>query len=282
MKPTLLLVAFAGCVAPLCAQAPEPPAVLQISRETIKEGKGAAHTKSEQAFVSAFRKNKFPFHYLALSAMSGPNEVLFLDALPSFAAIEQSNAEADKAPLKGELEQAEARDGELRSSSRNMTALYRKDLIYRPENGVTIGKTRYVMLLTYRVRIGREEEFMAGAKMLLDAYQKSKLESPVLTYQLVAGSQEGVYLFLIPMASLKSMDEAPAREKALMEAMGADNLRQLMKGAGEVFMSMESALYAVSPEMSYLPKEVEDQDPAFWRPKPAAAPAEKPKEKTGQ
>jgi hypothetical protein len=116
MKPTLLLAAFAGCVASLCAQAPEPPAVIQISREVIKEGKGAAHSRTEQAEVNAFRKNKFPFHYLALSTISGPNEVLFLEAYPSFAAVEQGYQEADKAPLKSEFEQAEARDGELHAA----------------------------------------------------------------------------------------------------------------------------------------------------------------------
>jgi hypothetical protein len=196
--------------------------------------------------------------------------------------MEQGSEATDKAPLKSELEQAESHDGELRASSRNMTAVYRKDLSYRPENGVTLPKTRYTMLLTYRVRIGHQEDFMSGAKMVIDAYQKAKLDSPILTYQVIAGGPEGVYLFLVPMASLKAMDEEPARQKALMDAMGPDNFRQLMKGAGEVFVSMDSALYAVSPEMSYMPKEVEDQDPAFWRPKVTAAPVEKPKEKTGQ
>jgi hypothetical protein len=281
MKPTILFMAIAG-FASLYAQAPEPPAVLQISREIIKEGKSVAHTKTEQAEVSAFRKNKYPNHYLGLSTISGPNEVVFLEAFSSFAAMEQGFAETEKAPLKGEFEQAESRDGELRTSSRNQTGVYRKDLSYRPENGVSIGKTRFMMLLTYRVRIGHDEDFMTGSKMMQDAFQKAKLDESFLTYQLVAGSPEGVYLILIPMASLKSMDEEPARQKALMEAMGADTFRQFMKGAGDVFVSMDSALYSVSPEMSYLPKEIEDQDPAFWRPKPVAAPAEKEKEKTGQ
>ena len=69
------------------------------------------------------------------------------------------------------------------------------------------------------------------------------------------------------MTSLKAMDEQPAREKAMVEAMGESNFQTLMKGAGEVFLSMESALFAVSPEMSYVSKETENEDPEFWRPK---------------
>ena len=176
------------------------------------------------------------------------------------------------------MEQADALDGEYRVSNRSMIAAFRKDLSYMPENSVSIGKTRYMMLLTYRLKIGKVFDFENGAKMIIGAYNKAKLDSAVITYQGVAGGQEGAYYFLIPMASLKSMDDEPARQKALMDAMGGpENFQQFVKGSGEVFTSMESQLYAVSPEMSYVSKATEDEDPAFWRPKSAAR-AEKPKE----
>jgi sulfite reductase beta subunit-like hemoprotein len=73
----------------------------------------------------------------------------------------------------------------------------------------------------------------------------------------------------------------PARQKALVEAMGAENFSRMMKGMGEVFQSIEATLFSASPEMSYAPKAVEDEDPAFWRPKAAPAAAAKPKEPKG-
>jgi hypothetical protein len=85
------------------------------------------------------------------------------------------------------------------------------------------------------------------------------------------------------MESLKTLDELPARGRAMMEAMGAENFGRLMKGTGDVFSTTETSLFAVNPQMSYVSKEVEDTDPDFWRPKAAKSPAEnKPKEKTGQ
>ena len=43
---------------------------------------------------------------------------------------------------------------------------------------------------------------------------------------------------------------------------------------------MENTIFALSPKMSYVSKETEDADPAFWWPKTSAAtPATKPKEK---
>jgi hypothetical protein len=273
MKITFIAAALAACAPFAFAQSPAPegpPAVITIGHEAIKEGKSAAHRKVEQDYANAFRKNKFPFHYLGLSAESGPSEVVFLSAYASFAAIEEAGTLEEKAPLKNELELVEARDGELRSESRSMTAVFRKDLSYLPANSLPVPKFRYVMIDTYRVRLGQNESFMAGAKMLLAGYQKANLPLSIVCYQVIAGAPNGVYLFLLPMDSLKQMDGMMANDKALAEAIGTDNLQKITKGEGEVFQTMESTLYTVSPEMSYLPKEEEDVDPGFWRPKVTA------------
>lgn len=274
MKITLIAAALAVCAPLAFAQsaAPNdgPPAVITIGHEMIKEGKGAAHTKVEQDFANAFRKNKFPFHYLGLNAESGPSEFVFLTAYSSFAAIEEAGKLSEKAPLKNELELVEARDGELRSESRSMTAVYRKDLSYLPANALAVPKFRYMMIDNYRVRLGQNESFVAGAKVLLAGYQKANFPLSIICYQVVAGAPNGVYLFLLPMDSLKQMDGMMANDKALAEAVGADALQRINKGEGEVFQIMESTLYSVSPEMSYLTKEEEDVDPGFWRPKVTA------------
>lgn len=274
MKMTLIAAALAAC-APLAFAQPNPadgpPAVLQVTREMVKEGKGAAHRRVEQDYANAYRKNKFPFHYLGLSAESGPNEALFLAAYPSFAAVEEGDKLSQKVPLKNDLELVEARDGELRAESRSMTAVFRRDLSYMPANALPVSKFRYVMIDNYRVRLGQNEGFMAGAKMLLDGYRKANIGVSIICYQVIAGAPNGVYLFLVPMDSLKEMDSMRANDKALADAVGADSLARLTKGEGEVFQNMESTLYSVSPEMSYLTKEDEDADASFWRPKVTAA-----------
>jgi hypothetical protein len=274
MKTTLIAAALAACAPLAFAQstpADGPPAVLQITRESVKEGKGAAHRRVEQDYANAYRKNKFPFHYLGLSAESGPNEALFLAAFPSFAALEESDKLSQKSPMKNELELVEARDGELRAESRTLTAVFRKDLSYLPANALPVSKFRYVMIDNYRVRLGQNDGFMTGAKMLLDGYRKANIDVSIVCYQVVAGAPNGVYLFLIPMNSLKELDAAQANDKALVDAVGADSLARLRKGEGEVFQNMESTLYSVSPEMSYMTKEEEEADAGFWRPKVTAA-----------
>src|SRR5207249_1971652 len=118
MKMPQLTLTFAAAIFPIAAICAEPPAVLQIGRESVKEGRSAAHRKVETDWARAFRKSKYPYHYLALEAMTGAsNEVWFAIGYPSFSAMEESDNLMMKDPLKNEMELLEARDGELRSTS---------------------------------------------------------------------------------------------------------------------------------------------------------------------
>ena len=281
-KALLSVLAPAVFALPALAQM-EPPPVMGIIREAIKEGRGAAHEKVEMDYVRAFRKANFPYHYLALTTETGPGEVWFVGSYDSFADVEKAEKQMEQPPMKSDIELLDARDGELRGSSREMYAVYRKDLSYRPQLA-NLGKTRYVMVGSLRVRLGHMDAFMSGSKMVMGAYEKSNSNQPMLAYEVIAGAPDGLFLFFLPMESLGALDQEPARQKAFMEAMGPENFGQIMKGMGEVFTSMENSLFAVNPRMSYVPKTIEDVDPAFWRKAAAGKPATdaKPKEKSLQ
>jgi hypothetical protein len=248
------------------AQTHEPPAVMGIIREAVKEGHSAAHEKVEADWAGAMRKHNLPYHDLGLTSMTGPSEALFLLAFKSFSEVEQAGKEMQQPALRSEIDMLEARDGELRSNSRTMYAIYRKDMSYRPEL-VDIGKTRYMGVTAFRLKLGHMEDFMAGSKKFLEADEKAGLKRPEVAYEVVAGAPADLFLFFEPMESLKTVDEMPAREKSVMEAMGNEEFQRMMKGAGDVFTSIEYSLFAVNPRMSYVSKETEDVDPAFWRPK---------------
>ncbi len=255
---------------------------MQIGRESIKEGRAPAHRKVETDWARAFRRAKFPYHYLALETMTGANEVWFINSYPSFAAIEEGDKLVENGPLKNEFELLEARDGELRSNTRNMLAVYRKDMSYHPEKA-DLGKTRYMALTTFRVKLGHLGDFMAGSKIFLAAYEKMNFPRASLVYQVVGGAPAGMFLFFQPLETLKAMDSMADTERDLPAAMGPEEYGRLMKGSGDVFTSIEGSYFRISPQMSYVSKETEDADAAFWRPKMSAKPAAdaKAKEKPG-
>jgi hypothetical protein len=273
MRLTLLCIGFLGAVVPQAGaqEGSKPAPVLQIFRESIKEGRSTAHEKLEAEYAALFRKVNFPGHYIALSAMSGSGEVWFVMPLQSFAASEELDKAMDKEPLKSSTGMMDSRDGELRSGSRIMWAVHRPDLSYGASR-FNPAKTRYVVAGTFRVRLGKDEEFASGAKMYLGAHEKANIEECILAYQVVAGAPSGTYLFFTMMESMAAMDGGPERMQKVQQAMGEDNFARLMKGSGDLFASIEDTMFQVRPGMSYPPQSVVDADPAFWKPKPMAKP----------
>ncbi|MGB9456482.1 MAG: hypothetical protein WCB12_10585 [Bryobacteraceae bacterium] len=277
MKMLIALAALsAGGALAVFAQEQGPPPVLQIGRELIKEGKGAAHEKTEAAFVRAFRKADFPGHYLALSAMSGPNEVWFVEAFPSFEMSAEWEAESEKEPLKSAFEEADAADGALRERSNSMWAVYRPKLSYRPDK-LDVGKTRFVRVFTYHVRPGHTEDFLEEAAVVIGGYDRANIDRSFLGYEVKAGAPAGTYMFFEGLASLKPLDTADEQNQAFISILGADRLKRLDEFEASGIASEEANLFQVSPKMSYVSNATEDEDPAFWRPKPPAMkPAAKP------
>jgi hypothetical protein len=248
---------------PLGAQQPSaPPAVLRIFHEDIKEGKGAAHEKTEAAFMQAAAKANYPAHILALTNITGTSQAVFLEGHDTFVSIEASQAVIDK-PEFGALDAA---DAELRTSQRSMLAAYRADLSYAAAKA-NLPKTRFFSIETIQVREGQGQKFEELVKLLVSAAEKSRDTQPVATYEIVSGAPSGTYLVLEPMESLKSMDEGPQRDQALIQAV--QNGPQTMRELSETIASEESILFAVSPAMSYVPKEWATASPDFWGQKPA-------------
>lgn len=269
---------LAGAVVASAQTQPQLPRVLSIYREDAKPARGPVHQKVERAFAQYWAKNKVE-SFLGLEAMSGSaTEVMFLSGYGSLAAMEKDNQAFAKAASGPEYEALARQEAELVNGVRSMVAVLRPDLSYRPERLMgMLPQCRYFQIETFRVRLGKDAEFAAGSKMFQNAFEKMKRDQPYVMYQVLMGAPEGTYLLFFPIKSLKEVDEEFANEKAFMEAFGEENMKNLMKSTGDVFISMENNIYAFNPMMSNVSKEFAAGDPKFWTPKPIArrAPASK-------
>jgi hypothetical protein len=249
-----------------------PPKVLQIYREEVKAGKGAAHVKVEKSFVAAMARTNWPTHYLAMTAVTGPSEAWFLTGHPSFAAWEKDRDDTDKnTALTAELDRLIEKDGELLTNGRSLVAFLREDL--SAGGPVDIAKMRYFRLLTFRVRPGHESDFQDAVKIVRSAYEKAKIELPWAVYQISGGMPGPTFMILFPMKSMSEIDASIARAGAIREAAGPENEKALAKLASDGYATVESNVFAFSPAMSYPSKEFVARDPEFWTPKPEAKPA---------
>lgn len=287
MKPNVFPVAAIGLagIALLSSQmasqmaaqiqeaAPAPvPKVLMVVREQIKEGREAAHAKAEEAWPRIFSKGNVTTHYVGMTAESGPSEAWFLEPYDSFGGMEKARGEIEQSPLAADLEVANVQDGELRTGSRTLLAVYRGDLSFHPAEAMSsLPKCRHMGVTVLRINYGHDADLAQIAKLLIDGDEKSNSDQPVLTYQAISGGPSGTYLIFSPMDSLAHMDAAPARLAAARQAMGERNRQRLDALAPEVVQSSESLLFAFNPRMSYVSKEFAAGDPEFWNPKPASA-----------
>lgn len=247
-----------------------PPKVVQIYREEIKPGKAPAHELVEAGWPRAFAKANWPTHYLAITSTTGPSEAWFLTGYESLDAWEKDSRNIDKNPaLKKELDQLETRDGELRSGGRSVVALYREDLSHQPN--VDLPKMRYYRIVTYRLRQGHEAQFADAAKLVRSAIEKANVKTQWAVYQIYAGMPSPTFFVIIPAESLAELDSAIASGPAIQQAEGEEGAKKLQSIASDGFVNVESNIFEPNPKMSYPSKEWADEDPAFWRPKAAAA-----------
>jgi hypothetical protein len=264
---SLLGIGLLGATASLLVgqDAPEPPKVLRIIREDIKEGKSAAHEKSESQFMRAAAAAKFPVNILGMNSITGTSQAWFLEAHDSFESIGKAEAVMEHS----ELGTLDSLDAEYRSGSRSWIAIYRPELSFHGQQLMqTLPKMRYFNVIMMRTRQEHDQDFAEIAKMAVAAAERSMDDQPVATYQIVSGAPNGTYILFEPSASLKALDAAPERSHNMFQAMGDAGTKRFMKTAGETIAQQEAVLFAIDPKMSYVSRQIIAGDPAFWTPKP--------------
>jgi hypothetical protein len=285
MKKSPLLLAvtlLAAGYSQVMAQAERrmgPPPVLLIVREEIKPGKMPAHNRHSASFAQIFGKLQTPNHRIALLPVAGSeNEVIYITPLDTFAEMEQVNQDTDKklagatGATRSELDRLDREAADLHAGMRDMFAVYRPELSYQP--GVDVRTMRYFAITTVRVRPGQDDQYAEYVRNLLNAVRdKTKAELHIAAFQIIAGSPTTTYMFFRPMKSLAEYDLRIGPR--VRDAMSDDQKKKADKMVGESVMFNETSVYAMTPQMSYVPKEFAAGDPAFWNPKPAVAP--KPK-----
>jgi hypothetical protein len=278
----LVLSLLAGGIGVVAAQETMqgPPKVLVLYREFLKPGKaGAAHEKSESAFIQAVTKAKSTQHYIDVDSLSGRPRSLFLFPYDSFEAWEKDYEAEQKNPaLVADLDRAEGADGELLSDMDSSVLTYREDQSLRADGDIS--HDRYFEISLYQVRAGHRKEWDELVKMVLAAYEKIP-DAHWATYEVAYGQQPNTtYVVFNGLKSASEIDHQSAQDKDFVAAMGHDGMKKLDELEASAIESRQTNLFSFNPKMSYPPDAFIKADPDFWKPK-AKAPAmpKKPAEK---
>ncbi|MGA1998353.1 MAG: hypothetical protein ABSG52_00030 [Terriglobales bacterium] len=256
-----------------------PPPVIQIYREEVKPGKGPLHSKTEAAFVAAYKKANLKYYYLGTTSMTGPSEAWFLSAYASMEDVEKANLafEANKA-VQAELDRVSVADGDLLTGVRSTYLFYNKELSYRPD--FNLGEYKYFMVDTYRIKLGHGEKFAEMRKAVNAGHEKANIDEHMLVYNVGLGAPAGTVMVFQPVKSLKEFDEAAkthGKGSAYYEAIGDAGRKMFAEFAREDEQFFVRDFLAISPGMSFVSEKVIASNPSFWKPKTemAKAPAAK-------
>lgn len=262
---TLLMLLIAGS---LSAQSMAPPPYLQIFREEVKIGRAGPHVLAESGWPRAFANAKIRNNYVAMTTIYGPNEAWFVEGHASVAEIEAVNQAIEAAPgLSAQLDRLSQADAANVASARTILARY----VAEASNGPNINaaEMRVWEIEIFRVRPGKEGSFLEAAKLYQSVVQQAQVVAPWATFEVMAGLPGPTYLVISPYKKLAEIDPATGVGAAIQKAMNEETMKKF--GAlSEGFISVETMVFAPSPEMSHLSAEWTAQDPKYWGKKAAA------------
>lgn len=243
------------------------PSLITIVREDVKTGHNAMHAAFEKGWPTAYAKAKSPNYYLAMVAMTGPNESWYVSPYASHAAYGESmKRESDDKVLSAELDRLQKGDADHINTSRMLHAVARNDLSYGtfPDMGVQ----RFWEVTTFRVRPGYEEAFANAAKAYAAAAKRAAPNMSWRTYEVVAGLPGPTYLVFSSMAAFADFDKSMQQGMELGKSFTPDEMATLQKFSTTGMINSETQRFRLDPGQSYVDAATKAKDAAFWTSKP--------------
>lgn len=275
MKPALALLPstllFLGSASLALSQGvpTTQPNLLTIVREEVKLGHNAAHAAHEAGWPAAYARAKSPDTYLALAAMTGPNEVWYISPYASHTTWgEAMKRESDDAVLSTELARLSRVDGDHLTSFRVVHAAARPDLSHGAFPDIALA--RFWEITTFRVRPGHEGAFADAAKAYAAAAKRASPGANWRTYEILAGLPGPTYLVFSSVQSFGELDKVMEGGQAIMKAASPDEMATLQKFSTNSVINTETQRFRLDPGQSYVDAATKAKDPTFWSPRKTA------------
>ena len=275
---------FAVCLfafAAISAIAQSRPAYLEVSKAQVRGDKSKEYDDAIHKLIDVNRKYKGD-HWIALTTEYGDTGTyLFSSSRDTLASVE-TGGEAFMKALKeglGPMADKLMRDLGAWSTFRSEMRRRRWDLSVHPPADAAamadlIGHSRWIRTLRLDMKPGRALDYVEAWKGF-----QTELESisPPVT-ALVSESITGTPAMYVGLY-YKSMADMDKEAAAVQPALSSAAYMNLAKATAGAIDKTNWEIHRVRPDLSNPPDEVLNADPAFWKPKPMAAPA-KPKTDT--
>jgi len=261
----------------LSSQSPAPNTILTVFRESVRVGKGAAHDAHEDSWARAVTAAKGADPFVAMSSLTGPNEIWYMQAFPTWDAYQKST-EANRANAAQTLVDQKYRpmEAEFLSDSRLMVLRLRQGMSYG--GPADLANMKFVSVTRVSVRPGHSSEYEEARRLINEAHTKAGLVEKWAMYEATSGAPSGTYYIFISRPSLAEMDQGGALHgPAYIAALGGEEGQKKIAGlTGSSVISQQTDHFAFTPSQSVAPPEWIAANPGFWSHKPMVAATKKP------
>ena len=261
-----------------CAMAQSTTDYLDMTRVQVRGDKGKEFEDAVKKLAEVNRKYKGD-RWVALSTEYGEfGGYTFSSTRENLAAVETGMGAFQKALQEGlgPMGDKLMRDLAAFSTSGHNELRHRRwDLsVNAPSSAAdllkTVAQTRWIRTLTLNMKPGRNPQYIEAWKGFMAELAKISPPVPVFVSESTTGAPAlfvGVYY--------KSWAEMDAGAASVQKAVESTAYQRLTMVTQDTVEASRWEILRLRPELSYPPDEVIQADPAFWKPKPAAAP--KPK-----
>jgi hypothetical protein len=248
--------------------------VFTVYRESVKVGKGDAHDAHEAAWAWAMAATKDPAPFIAMSALTGPTEIWYMAAFPTWAEYEKSTEQTSPA-AKAVNKQYRPTEADYLNDARSMILRPREELGYG--GPADLPNMRYVSVTRVSVRPGHTSEYEDARKMVKAAHEAAHLTDRYAVWEVTAGAPAGTFYQMVARKTLVELDSGAVIHGAAYQAAlgGEEGQKKLAALIAAAVVSQETDQFEFTPSQSVPPPAWITANPGFWKPK-APAPKKMP------
>jgi hypothetical protein len=245
---SLVVCALAGVTALALVAQQKPANIMQIEFQTPKFGMTKQYEQGRKAKAAWHKQMKDPRPLFVWQIMTGEQTGTF-----AVGGNPVHWKDLDNPPITEETDQAKWDEiiGPATQSLVTHDYMVLSDLSL-PSAGTMPSK--YGEVLTFNVKMGKTDEFMADVKKITDAIKKTNWPAHYTWHALLHGGKGNVFVLVIEHSSYADFEE-PAKTFVMMltEAMGKDAAMALENHLDAITDSTESQMIKFRQDLSYIP-----------------------------
>lgn len=226
----------------------KPATVMSIEFQTPKFGMTQQYEAGRKTKAAWHKEKKDPRPLFVWEIMTGPQTGTFAvgGALVHW-------ADLDNPPISEEVDVAEW-EKTIGASVQSLVTHYYDYMPEhsRPSEGMIPSK--YAEILTFNVRMGKTDEFLADMKKITGAINKTNWAAHFRFYGLAMGGRGNTFVLVIEHANYAGFEEPTKSFDAMLaEGLGKDEAMALEKRMDASTESTESEMVKFRQDLSYIP-----------------------------